>query len=88
LNLRCIVSGGISYLETDSGIAQGNANLSYRKERFFGEDAVRGFFVGGYGSQTDVDTRATGDINGFGLNAGIYGAERLRDAIYLDSCEP
>ena len=79
-----IVSGGISYLETDSGIAQGNANLSYRKERFFGEDAVRGFFVGGYGSQTDVDTRATGDINGFGLNAGIYGAERLRDAIYLD----
>lgn len=79
-----IVSGGLSYLETDSGVSQGTANLSYRRERFVGDDAVRGFFVGGYGSSSDIETRATGEINGFGLNAGVYGAERLQQTLYLD----
>jgi len=79
-----IVEGSLSYLENDNGLSQGAANLSYRRERFVGEDSVRGYFVGVYGSQSDIDRAATGEINGFGLNAGVYGAQKLQNALFVD----
>jgi hypothetical protein len=79
-----IVEGGLRYTETDTGLAQGSLHLSYRREGFVDIDAVRGFFVGMYASQSDVDTLATGRIDGIGLNAGIYGAQRLSESLYLD----
>jgi len=79
-----IIEGGINYAETDAGLSQGGAHLSYRREKFFGTDSVRGAFLGLYGSQSDVTQRATGEITGVGVNAGVYGAERLDTALYLD----
>jgi len=59
-------------------------NLSYRREHYSGADSVAGYFVGLYASQSDVANTATGEISGFGVNAGIYGAKHLRDALYVD----
>lgn len=79
-----IVEGTVSHFDTDSGLSQTSVNVSYRRERFVAPDTLRGYFVGVYGSQSDVDREATGEIDGAGLNAGIYGAKRLRDNLYLD----
>ncbi|MEO1320692.1 MAG: OmpA family protein, partial [Pseudomonadota bacterium] len=79
-----IVEGTVSYLDTDSGLERTAVNLSFRRERFVSDDSVRGYFVGLYGSQSDVDREATGEIEGAGLNAGLYGATRLHDNLYLD----
>ena len=84
LNSWRIVSGNASYLKTTDGMAQGMMNLSVRREEFVNNDRVSGRFVGAYASQNAVTGLATGDIKGFGLNAGLYGAERLQEALYLD----
>ncbi len=79
-----IVEGALRYIETDNGIAQGSFNLSYRKEGFVTADTVRGYFLGIYASQSDVDSSATGTIDGMGVNAGLYGAQRLNSGLFLD----
>lgn len=84
-NRWSIIEGTLGFTKTDSGISQGSLNLSYRRERLIDTDSIRGFFVGAYGSQSDVTEVATGSINGFGVNAGLYGAERLRANLFLDA---
>lgn len=79
-----IFSGSASYLETDDGIAQGMFSLNYRVERFVNNDRVSGWFVGTYSAKDDITGLATGTINGFGLNGGIYGALRLQDRLFAD----
>ncbi len=79
-----IVEGSLHYTETDRGLTQGALSLAFRRERFVDGDSVRGYFIGAYGSHSDIDTTASGTIDGVGLNAGIYGAERLRDNLFLD----
>lgn len=76
--------GALSYLETDSGISQTLLNLTYRRERFTSNDSVRGYFVGLYGSTNDISSRADGEIDGFGINAGIFGANRLNNGLFFD----
>ncbi len=79
-----IVEGALRYIETDNGIAQGSFNLSYREEGFVTAETVRGYFLGIYASQSDVDSSATGTIEGMGVNAGLYGAHRLNSGLFLD----
>ena len=79
-----IFEGNLSYLRTDQGMAQGMANLSYRTERFRTKDHLAGRFVGAYATNNDVTGLATGTIQGFGLNAGLYGARRYETGLYLD----
>jgi hypothetical protein len=79
-----IIEGNLSYLQLDSGQAQSMVNLSYRRERFVDENSVRGWFAGMYGSQNDITDLATGEISGFGVNGGIYGADQLQNGLFLD----
>ena len=79
-----ILEGDFSYLRTDQGTAQGMASLSYRSERFRTQDHLVGRFVGAYATHNDVTGLATGTIQGFGLNAGLYGARGYENGLYLD----
>ncbi|MCG3269573.1 OmpA family protein [Yoonia sp. I 8.24] len=81
---REIFEGSISFMDTDQGQDQTALNLSYRREQYRGQDSVLGFFVGAYGSRSDVTSAATGTIDGLGLNAGLYGANRFHDDLFLD----
>lgn len=67
-----------SYARADDTDTHAMLSFTHRRERLVGEDAIRAFFWGGYGSRHDVDTgTATGRIDGIGLFGGIYGAQRL-----------
>ena len=79
-----IVSGKASYLKNDQGMSQGMVNLSARYERLMTEDSIYGGFIGGYRTKNAVTGLAKGEINGFGFNAGIYGANRFADGLFLD----
>jgi uncharacterized repeat protein (TIGR01451 family) len=79
-----IVEGKASYLETTDGMAQGMLSLSVRRETLKDDDQVAGRFVGVYASQNSVTGLATGRITGYGINAGVYGAQRLQDQLYAD----
>ncbi|MEP6444879.1 MAG: OmpA family protein, partial [Hyphomicrobiales bacterium] len=83
-NRWSIFEGSLGYTETESGIAQGSINISYRREKLFDSDRLGGFFVGAFGSSSDVDTTATGSINGAGLNTGFYGAQKLGHGLFID----
>jgi uncharacterized repeat protein (TIGR01451 family) len=47
-------------------------------------DSLFGRYLGRYMTKTTVDTLAGGQIDGFGLNAGVYGARRLVQDVFLD----
>lgn len=81
---RSLVEGAISYTDTDGGLEQSAMTLSYRREQYRNGNSVFGYFGGIYGTQSDVKERATGDIQGVGVNAGIYGVDRLNSGLYLD----
>ena len=69
---------------SNSVLTQSGINLSYRREQYRGSDSVFGYFVGLYGTKSEVARRANGEINGLGLNAGVYGANRLDSDLFLD----
>jgi outer membrane protein OmpA-like peptidoglycan-associated protein len=79
-----IVEGSASYSETGTGVGQMMFNVSIRRERFTSDNHVSGRFVGAYGSSSTVTGLGEGTILGFGLNAGIYGANRIGREIYFD----
>jgi outer membrane protein OmpA-like peptidoglycan-associated protein len=81
---REVLEGSLSFTDTGGGQTQSAINLSYRREQYRGSVSVFGYFVGVYGSQSDVSSRANGEIQGVGVNAGIYGAERLQNELFLD----
>ena len=81
---REIFEGTLSFSDNNQGQTQTAVNLSYRREQYRGSDSVFGYFVGMYASQSDVTSRANGEIHGLGLNAGIYGANRLHEELFLD----
>ncbi|MEP5758853.1 MAG: OmpA family protein [Litoreibacter sp.] len=81
---REVFEGSASFIDTDQGLTQTAINLSYRREQYRGSDSVFGYFVGFYGSETDVSSRADGEIRSVGLNAGIYNATRLQNELFVD----
>ena len=76
--------GALTYLKTDTGMAQGMLNVTRRKERLLDQDSLYGYFIGAYGTKNDVSGLATGSIKGFGLTAGAYGAERAANGLFFD----
>lgn len=44
---------------------------------------IRGYFLGGYASETAVDKLAHGTISGIGATAGLYGVNRLRKVLMV-----
>ncbi|MFK7877065.1 MAG: OmpA family protein [Paracoccaceae bacterium] len=81
---REIFEGSLSYSDTGTGQTQNAINLSYRREQYRGSDSVFGYFVGLYSSKSDVTQLADGDVRGLGVNAGIYGANRLKNELFFD----
>ena len=81
---REVFEGSVSYLNTETGQTQSAINLSYRREQYRGSDSVFGYFIGLYGSRSDVTRLADGQISGLGLNAGIFGANRLDRGLFVD----
>lgn len=81
---RDVFQATLSYIDTETGQTQSAMNLSYRREKYRGRDSVFGSFPGAYGSQSDVTGRATGEVSGVGVNAGLYGAKRLLGDLFLD----
>lgn len=83
-DLSRIVSADASLLLTDRGLDQSMLNFSVRRERFVTDDRVRGRFLGAYATRSIITDRADGEILGFGVNAGVYGADRLSRGMYID----
>ncbi|MBM1272004.1 OmpA family protein, partial [Ponticoccus sp. SC2-37] len=81
---REIYEGSLNYTDTGQGQTQSAITLSYRREQYSGTESVFGYFAGVYGSQSDVTGLASGEVTGFGVNGGVYGAQRLHDAVFLD----
>lgn len=82
--VRRIVTADVTS-STIEGMGQQIAGaFSIQRERFADEDSVRGRFWGGYVSSNQISGRGEGSVLGFGLNAGIYGADRLSSSLYLD----
>ncbi len=81
---RSVFEGTLSYLDNGDGQEQSMVTLSYRREKFTNADRIFGYFVGVYGSRNDVSGLADGDINGAGVNAGIYAADQLNNGLYVD----
>ena len=79
-----ILSGTARYMRNDNGVEQGMFNMTVRTEKFVTDDRVSGQFLGVYGSKSDISGLATGEIRGFGINAGIYGASRYASGLFLD----
>lgn len=59
-------------------------NYSYQEERFVSATQVRGKFFGVYATRSNVSGNATGSIDGYGANAGIYGASDLEQGLTVD----
>ncbi|MEM6386230.1 MAG: OmpA family protein [Pseudomonadota bacterium] len=83
-DIRTVYEGSLSYLDVDGGVSQTMLNLTYRRERFTDADSIRGYFAGAYLSKSSVSGVAEGDIDGIGINGGIYGADRLNSGLYVD----
>jgi hypothetical protein len=79
-----IVEGSASYSSSGTGIEQLMFEVSIRRERFASDNHVSGHFIGAYGANSTVTSLAKGSILGFGLNAGLYGANRLGRSVYFD----
>ena len=58
--------------------------FNHRREKLHDSDRLSGRYIGGYVTRTTVDTLAEGKINGFGLNAGLYGASRPYQRLFFD----
>ncbi|MEO9514314.1 MAG: OmpA family protein, partial [Paracoccaceae bacterium] len=81
---REVFEGTLSHSDIVDGQSQSAINLSYRREQYRGDDSVFGYFFGLYGTNSDVSNRAEGAIRGIGVNAGVYGAKRMKNQLFLD----
>ncbi|WGW05917.1 DUF7933 domain-containing protein [Tropicibacter oceani] len=81
---REILDGSFSLnWSADTG-TQAMLQFARQSETFTSDKALRGHFWGGYFSRNSVDGLAEGTINGYGLNAGVYGAQTLGTGLFLD----
>ncbi|WP_412509881.1 hypothetical protein, partial [Roseovarius sp. SYSU LYC5161] len=82
--VRRIIRGEFSLSHDKELGTQGMLTGTLQRERMVSDDHLAGYFLGAYASQTSVTSRANGEINGFGLYGGLYGAARMEQDIYLD----
>lgn len=82
--VRHLSRGEFSVSHDDDLGTQAFLSSTNQREKMISEDHLHGYFVGGYLSRTTVQTLAHGEIDGYGLNAGLYGAKRLDQQIIWD----
>lgn len=59
-------------------------SVTEQRERFVNEDQISGHFWGGYLRRNIATGNASGTLDGLGVNAGLYGARRWQDDLYVD----
>ncbi len=79
-----IDSADIVFTQDDALGTQYQLTFNRRWESLGQGESLFGRYLGGYMTKTTVDTLAGGQIDGFGLNAGVYGARRLVQDVFLD----
>jgi hypothetical protein len=84
-NITRITRGSFEVSTVTGSGTSATVNVDYLREHFADKDTLQGRFFGGYLRQSGVTSGSTtGTILGFGLNAGVYGARRLNETLYLD----
>ncbi len=83
-NTHIITDGSFALRYTAAHELEFNLDHTRQEERFLSSADLRGWFVGGYLQRNAITGKATGAIDGVGMNAGIYGALRFQDSLYLD----
>ncbi|SMX40768.1 DUF7933 domain-containing protein [Maliponia aquimaris] len=81
---REIVDGSFTLNKTEDTGLQALLQFAFQREKFISDSEIAGYFVGGYFSRTDVSGLGDGDITGFGVNGGFYGARGISDGLFLD----
>jgi uncharacterized repeat protein (TIGR01451 family) len=81
---RQILTGELSVSQEEGFGVQGMLSATLQREKIFNGDHLRGRFLGGYVSRANIDTEAEGTIDGFGAWAGLYGAKRYQQTLFLD----
>jgi len=81
---RQILTGELSVSQEDGFGVQGMLSATLQREKIFNGDHLRGRFLGGYVSRTNINTEAEGTVDGFGAWAGLYGAKRYQQNLFLD----
>jgi uncharacterized repeat protein (TIGR01451 family) len=81
---REILDGSFSLNKTEDTGLQALLQFAFQRERFVSDNALAGYFLGGYFSRTDVSGLGDGTIDGFGVNGGLYGAQGFGDGLFLD----
>lgn len=77
------ISAGSFALSTSDSVGR-QSLLIYRQQRERQTQRhLRGFFLGGYGSETAVEKLGTGTVSGVGAQAGFYGADRFLKVLML-----
>jgi len=82
--VREITRGEFSLSNDDDLGTQAFFSITGQREHMVSDDHLLGFSLGAYLSRTSVDRRADGEIDGAGINAGLYGAKRLDQQIIWD----
>ncbi|SNS79876.1 Ig-like domain (group 3) [Antarctobacter heliothermus] len=81
---REIIDGTFSLNKTEDTGMQALLQFAWQRERFVSDEALSGYFLGGYYSRTDVSGLGDGSIDGFGVNGGLYGARSFAQGLFLD----
>jgi len=82
--VRQIIRGDLSVSKEEGFGTQGMLSATIQRERLINEDHLTGRFIGGYFSRTNINGPADGTIDGYGAWAGLYGANRFHQDLYLD----
>lgn len=81
---RRLAFGEVSITRFEDGDVTASLDGRVAWERLVGEDVLRGLFIGGNATQSDIDDSFSGDRTGFGLNAGAYFVDQLDDNLFWD----
>ncbi|NVO24445.1 DUF7507 domain-containing protein, partial [Donghicola mangrovi] len=79
-----IDSADLVFSEDEALGTQYQLTFNRRWETLGERDSLSGRYIGAYMTRTTVDNLADGQINGFGLDAGLYGAGRLKQQLFYD----
>ena len=82
--IRHITDGSFSVSVTPGLGSQWMLGFSIQQERQRAGTDLRGWFWGGYLSRNSASGLADGQIDGIGLNGGLYGAHAFSNGLYLD----
>ena len=82
--VRRILDGSFAINRSDAVDAQGIVSFTIQHEKQTADEALTGKFFGGYLSSSALDGVATGNLQGVGVYAGLYGARKLQSGLFFD----